>query len=98
MPADAFDKAQYAALLLQENDLEEELEEARQDVLLWVKRGRLAAKVGEKALAQQAKAKATEAKQRFVTAQAEIDRLAFQKKSLRKEARRPDERATFDAE
>lgn len=95
---DELDQARMTHLILQERDAEEALGEAREAVMLWVKRGRLAQSKGELELARQAKGRADQAKEQFIQARARLDSLQSQKRALRREARRPDGAQTFRAE
>jgi hypothetical protein len=98
--AEAF-RAEMAALIKQEKELEEELEEARSHVLLWARRGKLALAAGEKALATAARSKAVEAQAEFKRAQTQLDEIRHRKNAVRMDWRRPtgqDAERTIQAE
>jgi hypothetical protein len=95
---DDVDRLQMAQLILREREAQEKLDTAKQALSTWVRRGKLAVKAGEVELAREAKKRALEARDEIVAAEAELEQLTGAKRRLRREARRPDERPTTNAE
>lgn len=90
MAIDEGTQAELAFLIRDEKKAQEDVDEAREEVMLWVKRGKLAVKAGKPDLARQAKAQAIEAKQVFDEAQARLESIGFKKKSVIKRSRGVD--------
>ena len=90
MAIDEGTQAELAFLIRDEKQAQEDVDEARKEVMLWVKRGKLAVRAGKPDLAQQAKAQAVEAKQAFDEAQARLESIGYKKKSVIKRSRGVD--------
>jgi hypothetical protein len=76
-------QAEMAVLVFYEKKALERLDTAREELALWVERGKLAARKGRPILARQAKARALEAKAELDRAQADLNGLQAKKKALR---------------
>jgi hypothetical protein len=95
---DDVERLQMAQLIRQERETQEKRDAAREALATWVRRGKLAIKAGETELAREAKRRALEAKDELAAAEEELERLVGAKRRLRREARRPDEQPTTNAE
>ncbi|MBN1946387.1 MAG: hypothetical protein JW797_11975 [Bradymonadales bacterium] len=98
MAFDPGDHARMTYLISREKEAQKQLEEAREAVLQWVKRGKLAIEADLPELVPEAKARAIEAKQKFDAVQAELDRLALEKAAMVHRRPGPDHEATIRAE
>jgi|GEM_PF-4033199 len=90
MTIDEGTQAELAFLIRDEKQAQEDVENAREEVLLWIKRGKLAVRAGKPDLARQAKAQAVEAKITFDEAQARLESIGYKKKSVIKRSRGVD--------
>jgi hypothetical protein len=95
---DEVERAEMAHLILREKDAQDKATAAREALALWVKRGKLAVKAGETALAGEAKKQALEARSELLAAEQELELVQAAKRRLRREARRPDDQSTTNAE
>lgn len=76
-------QAEMAVLVFYEKKALERLDKAREELALWVERGKLAARKGRPILARQAKSRALEAKAELDRAQADLNGLQAKKRALR---------------
>lgn len=81
--------AEMAMLIQQEKKLQEEIAALREELPVWQKRIRLAEERGMAELADQARDRLRQIKDRAVEIQYELDTIDLDKSRLRKENRRP---------
>lgn len=89
MPTDAGLHAQMTYLIQEEKRYEEKLAELTEKLELWKKRVQLAEEKGMPDLADEARERARKLMTEFKEAEVKLDTLQYEKKQLRKDARRP---------
>lgn len=81
--------AEMAMLIRREKELEEQIQEIETELPVWSKRIGLAENKGMTDLADEARGRLRELKQKLVDGKAELDSIDMQKSMLRHQSRRP---------